>query len=303
MRIHHLEEFMNTLREQDLSFATVRAYSHDLKRFFHWLQYVQNNDISIEKLNGADFIGYREYLINEQKAKPTTVKRRLEALKRLCRWAHGQGILKTDPTKDIKPVRMMKQMKPMGLVEAEVHALLRAAGMSSHGLARRNYALVQVFLQAGLRAGEVASLCITDVTLRDRAGSIRVRHGKGRKERIVPLNAAARRALHQYLESRVTLSPDDPLFANVRGDALSVRSIQHTVSEIARRAQISRIQVSPHTLRHTFSLNYLQKNPGKLVGLANLLGHESLDTTALYTRPSIEELSQDLERSPLNFYG
>ena len=58
-----------------------------------------------------------------------------------------------------------------------------------------------------------------------------------------------------------------------------------------------------HTLRHTFALNYLQHNPGKLVELADLLGHDSLDTTAIYTRPSVESLARDLERSPLNVYG
>ena len=75
------------------------------------------------------------------------------------------------------------------------------------------------------------------------------------------------------------------------------------ISELARRAKITRISVSPHTLRHTFALSYLQHNPGKLVELADLLGHDSLDTTAIYTRPSSESLAQDLERSPLNVYG
>jgi site-specific recombinase XerD len=61
--------------------------------------------------------------------------------------------------------------------------------------------------------------------------------------------------------------------------------------------------VTPHRLRHTFSLNYLRQNPGKLVQLAHLLGHESLDTTAIYCAPSSEELAEDLERSRLNVYG
>jgi integrase len=68
-------------------------------------------------------------------------------------------------------------------------------------------------------------------------------------------------------------------------------------------AKIARLRVTPHLLRHTFALNYLHQNPGKLVQLANLLGHESLDTTAIYTQPSGEALAEDLERSRLNVYG
>lgn len=79
--------------------------------------------------------------------------------------------------------------------------------------------------------------------------------------------------------------------------------MQAVFTHLARRAKLHRLPVSAHTLRHTFALNYLRQNPGKLVELASLLGHESLDTTAIYTRPSREELAQDLERSRLNTDG
>ncbi len=87
------------------------------------------------------------------------------------------------------------------------------------------------------------------------------------------------------------------------GAALSVRSIQSLISELARRAHITRMAVSAHTLRHTFALGYLQQNPGKLVELATLLGHESLDTTALYALPSEEDLAAEVERSAYNVDG
>jgi integrase/recombinase XerC len=84
---------------------------------------------------------------------------------------------------------------------------------------------------------------------------------------------------------------------------MSERSLQHLVSRLAGRAKITRVKVSPHRLRHTFSHTYLRRNPGKLVELAHLLGHDSLDTTAIYTQPSTESLAEDLERSELNVYG
>jgi site-specific recombinase XerD len=131
---------------------------------------------------------------------------------------------------------------------------------------------------------------------------VRIRQGKGRKEREVPLNATARRALGVYLEFRGKTRADDYFFSNGRGKSLPTRTIQAVITELARRAKISRVKVSAHTLRHTFALNYLRQNPGKLVDLASLLGHESLDTTAIYTRPSKEELAADLERSRFNVY-
>jgi site-specific recombinase XerD len=180
--------------------------------------------------------------------------------------------------------------------------LLRAAGQSRHGLAKRNYALIQLMLQAGLRVGEVAALSVVDVRIRERSGIVRIRQGKGGKEREVPLNATARRALSIYQESREKTGAEYSLFTNARGKRLPTRTIQAVITELARRAKISRVKVSAHTLRHTFALNYLRQNPGKLVDLATLLGHESLDTTAIYTRPSGEELAADLERSRYNVY-
>jgi site-specific recombinase XerD len=99
-------------------------------------------------------------------------------------------------------MRMVRNQQPAGLTDIEVHALLRAAGASSRGLAARNYALVQLMLQAGLRVGEVATLHTADITVSDRSGIVRIRHGKGLKAREIPLNATTRRALRQYQEER-----------------------------------------------------------------------------------------------------
>ena len=188
----------------------------------------------------------------------------------------------------------------MGLYEAEVNALLRAAGESTHGLKQRNYALVQLFLQTGVCVDEGAGLQVGDITVRDRAGCARVRRGKGSKEREIPLNTMARRALRQYLETRAPIKPEDPLFVTSRGSAMSVRAMQHLIKELARRAPISRLAVTPHTLRHSFALNYVKRNPNAITDLATLMGHESLEATAVYLRPSMDDLAAGVERSALN---
>jgi len=244
-------------------------------------------------------IAYRQEMIAAGR-RPATINRRLEALCRLGQWAHGTGVLAADVVRNVRPVRTVRNRRPAGLTDPEVHALLSAAGASGHGLASRNYALVQLMLQTGIRVGEVGGLQVADVTINDRSGNVCVRQGKGIKARDVPLNATVRRALRTYLGTRASAANAEPLFLSTREEAMPVRSIQAVIAGLARRARLKRIPVSAHTLRHTFALGYLRDNPGKLVELAGLLGHESLDTTAVYTRPSSEDLAADLERSHLN---
>ena len=193
--------FLASLARDDLAAATLRGYRYDLRHFLSWRQTVEDSAFALERLAEFELIAYRQHMVAAG-LRPATVNRRLEALRRLCRWARGTGALATDAARDVRPMRTTRNQQPGGLTDIEVHALLRAAGASSHGLAARNYALVQLMLQAGLRVGEVAALRIADVSISDRSGSVRIRHGKGLKARDVPLNATARRALKQHLDQR-----------------------------------------------------------------------------------------------------
>ena len=141
--------------------------------------------------------------------------------------------------------------------------------------------MVQLMLQAGLRVGEVAALRPSDITMNDRSGSVRIRQGKGFKAREVPLNATARRALKRYLADRPVDGQNTALFVSGRDTAMPVRTIQAVIASLARRARLKRVAVTATTLRHTFALDYLRDNPGQLVELAGLLGHDSLDMITL----------------------
>jgi site-specific recombinase XerD len=288
-------EFARALAREDLSPLTVRGYASDVALFLDW--YAPNK---LEKLSAVDLIHYRQHLADEKGLRPASLNRRLEALRRFCRWAHEQKRLKSNVAAEVKLARAVRGVRPKGLNEPEIQALLRAAGQSPHGLGKRNYALVQTLLQTGLRVSEAAHLRVSDLVLHERAGSVCVRQGKGRKEREIPLNSSARRGLRAYLATRRALEPSDPVFVSESGARLSLRSIQSVLAELARRAKITRLPVSAHTTRHTFSLAFLKRHPGKLVELAALLGHESLDSTAIYCAPSQEELADDLETSGLN---
>lgn len=298
-----LQPFLDRLAAEDLAAATRRGYRYDLLQFTAWYATLHGAPPELARVTEHDLIAWRQHMLALRQLKGTTINRRLEAVRRLLRWAEASGTVTTNVATEVKAVRLARGRKPVGLTAAEVHALLRAAGESSHGLARRNYALVQLMLQTGLRIGEVAALRRADITLRDRAGTVRVRHGKGLREREVPLNATARRALRQLFDQHPAPRPEDPVFRSTHNQPLPIRSIQNTITTLARRAGLTRPGISAHSLRHTFALAWLRQHPGQLVELAQLLGHESLDTTALYTRASSDDLARGVEQTPFNLDG
>jgi integrase/recombinase XerC len=293
-----LKDFVRGLRAADLAEATRRGYAADLRLFRRWIEEARGADVRLRRISAVDLVNYRQHLIRSEKLRAASVNRKVQALKKFFAWAEHKRIVPSNPAAGLLFLRRQRQTRPKGLHPQETQALLRAAGQSGHGLARRNYALVELLLQTGLRVGETSRLVIADCEIKDRSGLIRVRASKGNKEREVPLNASARRAITLYLKTREGADPREPLFLSERGGvAMSLRTMQATIQDLSRRAKITRIPVSGHTCRHTFALAFLRKNPGKLLELAALLGHESLDTTAVYAHPSPEDLAQAVEHA------
>jgi len=149
-------------------------------------------------------------------------------------------------------------------------------------------------LQTGIRVGEIVNLEIRDLTLYDRSGEIRIVNAKGGKERTIPLNSSARKALRNYFEGR-SLEEERAVFLSKQNKKMTVRAVQKVINSLAGKAGIE--NMSPHTLRHTFAINYLRSNPECLVELSALLGHESLDTTSIYTAASKERLANTVENA------
>jgi site-specific recombinase XerD len=298
-----LTAFRRHLVARDLAPATVQAYLHDLARFHTWLAWVHEGTAPpLTQVRTVDLAAFRTYLIHEQAHTAATVNRRLQGLRLLFRWLSDCHWIPENPAAHLRFMRKSGTPQPPALNRREVFALVHAAAASPHGLAPRNVALVQLMLQAGLRVGEVIALIHVDLHLQARSGTVHVRDGKGRKARDIPLNSTVRRALQDYLGTLPEMSAQTPVFLSKRGTSLAVRSAQAVIARLAVQAGIQRIPVSAHTLRHTFAVHYLQRHPGKLRDLADLLGHASVDTTTVYTKPSQDDVAADLERSPLNAF-
>ncbi|HAT1704521.1 TPA: tyrosine-type recombinase/integrase [Legionella pneumophila] len=292
-----LNAFKAMLEQQDLSESSITSYLQGINVFTNWALDFYQQEVGLLEITTNDLRAYREYVSKIQRRKPATINHHIQVLKRFYAWAEKTKLIPDNPASALHFVKRATITKPNALNKDEIHALLRAAGLSTHGLATRNYAIVQLLLQSGLRVGELNNLLVKDIIIRERSGCVNVVDGKGRKHREIPLNSIARRAIASYLETREPLEPDNILFTTKRGEQGTIRALQSLISSLAKRANITRIHVTAHTLRHTFATQFLQANPGCLVELAMLMGHESVNTTAIYTKASKEKLAEHMERS------
>jgi len=188
-----LADWVTSLREDDRSTHTIRAYAGAIQRFFAWYEREEGRPPTLADLTPVALTGYRHDLQHRQKQATRSVNSAVAAIRAFCRWLTEQGHLPTNPAARLKAIGQQAPPAPQGLSDREVHALLRAAGRTRHPA--RDYALVQLLLQTGLRIGECAALDYEDLVIGERRGSLFVRGGKGNKARTVPLNASARAAL------------------------------------------------------------------------------------------------------------
>ena len=186
-------------------------------------------------------------------------------------------------------VKVQKDVAPRWLTRNEQLALLRAVRQGEN---ERDLAIIQMMLSAGLRISEVAGLNMSDIELNDRSGWVYVRTGKGMKPRSIPLSVHIRKALQAYLKIRPD-SDEDDLFLGQRGP-LSEWGIHAIVKKYAYQAR--QADVTAHTLRHSFAKNLVDAGT-PLDQVAILLGHESLDTTRIYTQPSGRDLERAVRRA------
>jgi integrase/recombinase XerC len=287
-----LPRFEQHLLGEGKSPHTLLAYQRDLRLFAAWFALTNAKPMAPEAITPIDLRQYRSYLLTVRDQKPATVNRKLASLSAFCSWAQEGGLIPANPAKGIAQVEEVRPA-PKWLDKNQQYALLRA--VQEKGRAR-DVALITLMLHTGLRVSEVAKLRVGDLSLSPRKGSLTVRGGKGGKYRQVPLNMDARKAIEAYLGGRSTKKDGDCLFVGQRGEPLEPPGIYYLVGRYAYAARLE--EVTPHTLRHTFGKNLVDAGVS-LDRVAQLLGHESVDTTRIYTTPSEQDLQREVEKVAL----
>lgn len=275
------------LMANDFSPHTVRAIKYDLAKFVRWFVSANGERFDLQRITVRDVADFRTHLARVRRQSVATVNRALVSIRRFLAHLVQSGALSANPAESVKELKRMPTV-PQGLQAAQVRKIMREVELRGD---KRAAAILGLMLYSGLRVSDVVGLELDDLTLGHRSGQVICRHGKGNKQRVVPLSIEARRALTDYLECRPP-NNSQVVFLGERGKLTDdgVRSI------CSKYAAITGVKFSPHTLRHSFAHRFLEQTSNDIVALAQILGHESLNTTSIYTKRSQDDLQERIEQ-------
>lgn len=272
------------LMERDYAQHTRQAIVSDLKSFLAWYFQKNGEQFNFRRIVERDIADFRDDARRAGLA-IATVNRRLVTLRLFFEIALEEGCMPRNPAKGVRQLAA-QSLAPKGLTPQETRRLLREVEIRGN---LRDRLILELLLATGLRCSELVGLTAADIELSERKGVITVRHAKGNKTRRIPLNLRVRTLLKQYLDEN---KPADRIFIGQRGE-LTPLAINKLLDVYGAKAGIENLH--PHRLRHTFAFNYLQANPSDLVGLSQLMGHASIQTTAIYTQRRMEDLEERIE--------
>ena len=296
------EDFLRYLTlERNASQHTVSAYAADITEFCTLIM----DDPEFDDFDSVDRDQARSFVLQLYNAdcSKRSIQRKLSALRSLFRYLLRKGAVSDNPFANLPPVKADKPL-PVVMQIKQIEALLdaiprfweqktadgniRTVEHAEHA-ALRDTALTETIYSGGLRISEAVGLNMADVNIAD--GIMQIR-GKGKKERLAALGSAAARALGAYFRFRRSAgfsnAPDSPVFLNKSGSRLTARSYQRNLQEYLIFAGLPP-DFTPHKLRHSFATHLLDAG-SDLRSVQELLGHENLSTTQIYTHISAERL-------------
>lgn len=272
--------------EKRLSENTVDSYMRDLRQFAHFI--LRQWDVEPRRVEAPMIERYLGWLYERGREK-TSQARALSGVKSFFNFLMIEDKVETSPAEFVSAPKFGRQL-PDVLSTGEIDRLIAAIDTTT-AKGRRDDAMLEVLYSCGLRVSELTSLRMGDLFFGE--GYIRVT-GKGDKQRLVPISAPAREKIHRYLDERTPArSGEEVVFLNNRGAKLTRVMIFTIIRQAALRAGIDK-RISPHTFRHSFATHLLEGG-ASIRQVQEMLGHESIITTEIYTHLDRSHLRRTVE--------
>lgn len=315
IRANILDDYLNYMRAaRGRSEGTVKEYFYDVRQFLRYMR-VRKEGLAVEsldevdidavdaellrKIEKSDIYAYISYLDRERKNNSRTKFRKISSVRSFFDYlTYKVDVLEKNPTENIDMPKMEKSLPVYLTLEESIRLLRSIQSFKQKNIFRfRDYAIAMLFLNCGLRLSELASLNVKDLN-KDR--TLRI-IGKGSKERLVYLNDNVERSIDAYLLARKAegLADEEPLFLSMRKTRMSNRSIQHMLEKHLKNADFDTRKYTVHKLRHTAATLMYQFGDEDLKSLQEILGHESISTTQIYTHVNLEDIRHTMNQNPL----
>jgi site-specific recombinase XerD len=281
-----LEQFELHLKSSALAPATVANYLADLRAFLRWSEETNDSDTTPFCLDATDLQAFCTYLQETKGHAPSTVNRRIQALRKFYTLAVEEAWTDNNPAEEVSLLRESASERSRSLTPGDIERLLAAVKQASSRRAARDWAVIQLLLGAGLKLGELTELRLADVHLEAERPYLLVADKDGGPGRRVPLSDPVYDALADYLENRQAEPGVRHLCVNRDGRPLSTRSIQRLLRRYAKAAGLE--SLTTQALRYVYARKVYERS-GDLETVARRLGHRHLATTIRYLRSDTNE--------------
>lgn len=268
------------LRSEERSKNTIACYIRDSKVFIDW--YSSRTDCGLDKLIELDAIEYKKHLLNTNES-VVTANRKIASINAFCKWLYESGTTLAEVS--IKAVKNRDARQYKGLEERDLRKLRAEIHRNRNQM---HICIIELLLGTGLRVSELCNIRLWDIDISERKGTIRV-IGKGNVNRTIPLNKDVRKAIQDYLAVR-PVDDSDFLLIGQRG-ALKRNAINLILEKYGDRVSV---EVTPHSLRHTLGYK-LVKEGTPITTIQQILGHDNIMTTNLYTVTTEQDMSESLD--------